>query len=137
MIVFQNSLITLTQIPDSDILTVTWTNTEPYSLVKAEQSIREVVLEINKLNFQNLLIDASGADMVMDGAAFRNILTDFVSALRQTGIKKVARIITSDLSREKENTSIRSEQTLPFQIYDISNREKALMWLLDKEETKE
>jgi len=134
MIVFQNSLITLTYIPDSEILTVTWTNTEPYPSVKAEQSIQEVIAEIDKFNCSGLLIDASGADVAMEDAAFRTTLNNFISALSQTPVKKVARIITSDHSREGSNISSRSEKTLPFQIYDISNREQAIRWLKESNE---
>ena len=137
MIVFQNSLITLTYIPDLDILTVTWTNTEPYPSAKAQQSIQEVITEINKFNCSRLLIDASRANAAMDNAAFRSILTNFLSALSQTAIKKVARIITSDLSREKSHIAFRSEKALPFQIYDISNREQAFIWLLKSNETED
>lgn len=114
---------------DTNILMVTWTNSTPYDLVEVQQSIEKVIETINKHQCRKLLIDASEANLPVDDEAITTALTDFAIKLGETGIKKLARIITSDQAREVRVQSIRDKVSLPFQIYDISNREQALHWL--------
>ena len=129
MIAFQNRLLSLNIIEDEDILVVTWTNSVPYDAAELQDSINKVIETIIKFHCRKLLIDASEASMAMEDEAIRATLVDFAKQLGKTGIKKMARIITSDQSREARVQSIRDEVSLPFQIYDISNREQAIKWL--------
>jgi hypothetical protein len=129
MIAYQNRLLTLTFMEDTDILMVTWTNSAPYDLVEVQQSIDKVIETINKYECRKLLIDASEANLPVEDEAITTALTDFAIKLGETGIKKLARIITSEQAREVRVQAIRDKFKLPFQIYDISNREQALHWL--------
>ena len=129
MIAFQNRLIALTYLKDADILIVTWSDSAPYDTDEIQQSIDKVIETIVQFNCPKLLIDASAANMEMDDATIKITLTDFAEKLGKTGLKKLARIITNDQTRETRVQQIREEVSLPYQIYDISNREQALRWL--------
>ena len=108
---------------------VSWTNTTPYDMVEIQHSFDKVIETINKHKCRKLLIDASVANLPVDDETISATLTNFAIKLGETGIEKLARIITSDQAREERVQTIRDKITLPFQIYDISNREQALHWL--------
>ena len=129
MIAYQNRLLFLTIIEDEGILVVTWTDSVPYDAAELQASIDKVIETINKFEIRKLLIDASEATMAMDDETIRIALVGFAKQLGKTGVKKLARVITSDQTRETRVQSIREEVSLPFEIYDISNREQALKWL--------
>lgn len=126
---YQDRLITLSWMEDVDILSVTWSESVPYNTSEIEQSIDKVIETIKNYNCKKLLIDASEAHFLSDDELLRITLTDFGTKLSKTGIEKVARIITSDQTREARIQTIRTEVSFPFKIYDISNREQALHWL--------
>jgi hypothetical protein len=129
MIAFQNQFITLSYLEEADILIVSWSNSAPYTAVEIENTFDKVIETINKYHCRKLLIDASEANMSMENKEISTALTNFAVKLGETGIEKLARIITSNQSREEGVQSIRSKISLPFQIYDISNREQAIHWL--------
>lgn len=129
MIAYQDRLLFLTVIEEEDILVVTWTDSVPYDAAELQRSIDKVIETLHKLHCRKLLIDASVARMAMEDEEIRGILVGFAQELAKLGLEKLARIITSDQSREARVQSIRDEVFLPFHIYDISNREQALKWL--------
>lgn len=129
MIAHQDRLLTISFIKESDILIVSWSDSRPYHAAELQQSIDKVIETITNYKCRKLLIDASEANLDMDDETIRIALVGFAKQLAQTGVQKVARIITSNHTRETRIQSIREEVTLPFQIYDISNREQALKWL--------
>jgi hypothetical protein len=131
MIVYQNSLITLTYFQEADILSVTWPNPKPYSSAEVQESITKVFETIKNYNCRKLLIDASGAEISMENEEFRRVLSDFVSELSNLGIQKLARIITSDLEREENISNFHNKLSIPYKFYDISNRQQALNWLME------
>ena len=129
MIAYQNRLLFLTIIEDENILVVTWTDSVPYDAAELQGSIDKVIETINKFQIRKLLIDASEATMAMEDEPIRIVLVGFAQQLSKLGLEKLARIITADQTREARVQSIRDEVFLPFQSYDISNREQALKWL--------
>ena len=133
MAVYQNRLITIIYREDTGILTVTWSNSKPYDLAEVQESIKKVIDTIKEYQCRKLLIDASVADVSMDDGVFKAILTQFVSELNQSGIQKLARIITSDQKREEQIQNIRNKLGVSYEFYDISNREQALKWLIDSD----
>ena len=108
---------------------VSWSNSSAYDVLEFRQSIDKVIETINNYHCRNLLIDASEAIISLEDEALAAALSDFATKIGQTGIKKVARIITSSQIREEKVQAIRDEIVLPFEIYDISSREQALHWL--------
>lgn len=127
--IYQNRLITITYLEEVDILIVSWHTQEPYDAAELHQTIEKVIELINNYHCKKLLIDASEANFSIEDDAVNAALTDFAYKLRETSIRKLARIITADQSRERGVQAIRDKISLPFHIYDISNREQALNWL--------
>ena len=108
---------------------VSWSNSSAYDVLEFRQSIDKVIETIKNYHCRNLLIDASEAIIALEDEVLTAALSDFATKIGQTGIKKVARIITSSQIREEKVQAIRDEIVLPFEIYDISSREQALHWL--------
>jgi hypothetical protein len=114
---------------DVDILSVIWSDAALHNADELQLSIDKVIETIENYKCRKLLIDATAAQLLMNNAILRDALTAFAVKLSKTGVEKVARIITSDQTREERVESIRNEIAFPFKIYDISNREQALHWL--------
>jgi len=129
VIVYQNSLITLTYAPETDILSVDWPNFEPYATLEIRESLLKLVEIVRNYDVKKLLIDASKANIGMNDDAYRAILLEFAGELEKTHIQKLARIKTQDPSREVKVTTLRSAMPFPYDFQNFSTEQEALAWL--------
>src|SRR5688572_29095886 len=101
MIVYENSLITLTFAPGTDILYANWSNLELYSALEVNQTLQKLIEAMVDYNVKNLLIDARKGTIGMSDDEYRKIVIDFFQELGKTHIEKLARVMTSDPLREE------------------------------------
>jgi hypothetical protein len=132
MILYQSSLITLEYDPATDILSVNWPDVQEVYIPALEKEANVLVETIKHYDVKKLLIDSSKAAVEVDEEAYQSFLVSFAHELMKTRLRKVARIGTTDQTREKlvnqtsEVTQI--SQAMAFQVFD--NKSKAQAWLL-------
>ncbi|MFC5270360.1 hypothetical protein ACFPIB_07060 [Adhaeribacter terreus] len=129
MIVYQNSLITIAYMADTDILSVDLASFEPYAALEIKEAIQIVVETLSNYKNKYLLLDASKISTTMPDADYREVINHFVSVIGQTNLQKVARIITSDPLREEVVYTMRENLFLPFQLHDFVSKDEAMHWL--------
>src|SRR5688572_29080852 len=129
MVVYENSLITLTFAPETDTLLATWTNAELYSSFEVKQTLEKLIEALNNYNIKNLVIDARQGNVGMGDDEYRTIVIDFLNALSRTPVQKFARVMTSDPLREEKIYTIRQKEVFPYEFEDFKTREDAFSWL--------
>jgi len=129
MVVYENSLITLTFAPETDTLLADWTNLELYSSLEVKQTVQKLIECLNNYNVKNLLINARKGNVGMNDDEYRAIVTGFLNELAKTNIKKLGRVMTSDPLREEKIYTLRQTEVFPFEFEDFRTREEALSWL--------
>ncbi|WP_157433425.1 hypothetical protein [Adhaeribacter aquaticus] len=137
MILFQNSLMVLDYSPATDILTVEWPNAHPYLLPEIKYTLQMLVDNLNNYHIKFLIIDASKTianHELMDSPDYKEMVTQFSIDLSKTRLKKSARIISFDNSREEKTQELTRNltQTIQFnyQFQSFTSREEAIKWLL-------
>ncbi len=129
MVVYENSLITLTYAPETDTLLAEWAVQDQYSLPEINQTLEKLVAIMCNYDVKNLLIDASKANFNLTNEDYRAIVEGLETAFGKTHIQRLARVTTSDPLREEKIYTIRKQVNLPYDFRDFKTKEDALKWL--------
>ncbi|WP_026461249.1 hypothetical protein [Adhaeribacter aquaticus] len=137
MILYQNSLMVLDYSPATDILTVDWPNAPLYLLPEIKYALQMLVENVKNYDIKFLLIDAGKTitnHELMDSPEYKEMVTQFSLDLNTTRLKKSARIISLDNSREEKTQELTRNltQTIQFnyQFQSFTSREEAINWLM-------
>jgi hypothetical protein len=126
--IIPNSLIKLDYDPTKDILFVEWPDFEYYSLSELQQILTNVLDTIRHYDINYLMIDARTTVIGISEADYDQIVTKFAQDLMQTRVKKVARLSTSDFTREKQVEYIREKIKLTVEFKTLETVDQALNW---------
>lgn len=135
MILFKNRLIILDYSPSMDVLSVEWPSVSAYDLPEVEQSLNTLVEHIRNYDVKRLLIDSTKAAIApeLDMVEYQAVVTEFAHKLIKTRLQKSARVMHTDLEREKISREIGEEVSkkanLKLENRNFSNRVEALAWL--------
>jgi hypothetical protein len=132
MIVFQNSLITLTYTPDTDILSVDWPDVEYDRLLEMQESLHKVIEVLKSYDVKKLLIDASTGTIRINYSEYQALIREFAMDLVQTRLQKIARVLPNDPERDESVVAIRKEMTTSIHYQDFKTKAAALRWLSDQ-----
>ena len=129
MVVYVNSLVTLTYAPESDTLSADWSDQEQFSLPEIKQTLEKLVEVMSNYNVKNLLIDASKANFNLTNDNYRDIIEYLEPAFKKTHLQKLARVMTSDPLREEKVYTIRQKINFPYDFRDFKTKDEAMKWL--------
>jgi hypothetical protein len=129
VLVYENSLVTLTFAPETDTLTAEWSDQENYSLPEVKQTLEKLIEAINNYDVKNLLIDASKANLNLTNENYRAFVEYLETAFGKTHIQKLARVKTFDPLREEKIYTIRQKVNLPYDFRDFKTKDEAIKWL--------
>lgn len=133
MILYQNSLMKMDYSPQTDILSVDWPSSDPYTLPEVKQTLNRLVEAIRNYDVKNLLLDSSKTKIGVSEAEYQFVIAQFQADLIKTRLQKIARIISVDVEREKRVEKMREENQSGIQLESFTSNAEALAWLTGKQ----
>ncbi|WP_207435534.1 hypothetical protein [Sabulibacter ruber] len=136
MIIYQSGLISLDYDPASDILYLQWPDVQEFLIPEIRQALRILVDHIKSYDIKYLLIDSSKASLEIPPEEYKDVLKEFGYNLSKTRLQKFARILTTNLNREKKVEEVKTEIAFPINLRSFSNKQEALAWLKERQQEK-
>jgi hypothetical protein len=100
MILFESHLIRLDYAPATDILTADLSSVYEFNLSDQREALRTLVTNVRHYDVKRLLMDSRKRIIQVDPEKYTALMTDFVLELGGTRLQKLARLHTSDTTRE-------------------------------------
>lgn len=136
MILFTNGFFQLEYDASIDVLCVVLPDMRVNALSEAERCFEIMVEHVQNYHVQNLLLDSSKAVVEVGNSEYNQLIYRVSMNLKQTRLKKVARIVSESTQLEMMAILVQGEvlESLPatYQIQNFTNQELALEWLTDK-----
>ncbi|RDV15832.1 hypothetical protein DXT99_07480 [Pontibacter diazotrophicus] len=133
MIIY-SGIVTLDYNPETGILTTTMPNVHEFGTEDVSFCLGLIIESIINYDIKKLLLDSSESVMEVEDEAYKAITLKFGIDMRETCLKKIARISTTDTEREKQadklSAELRLELNLPLEFKSFANRDEAMVWLL-------
>ena len=114
----------------SAILSVEWPTRKEPSISEVRQSLQVLVNYIRKYNIENLLLNESENVFLPHKAEYKLIVTQFKRALQSTRIKRVARVMTSQIEREEAIKNLIKILEPEVVLRNFNTRTAAIAWLV-------
>jgi hypothetical protein len=132
-VVLHDKIIRLDYNPATDILETSMPDVTRFMLSDVEMCLEVIVTNIRNYDTKKLLLDSSNSivDIDEDNEAYKAIAMKFGMDLMGTRLKKIARVESSDLTREAKSAEVRQHVNLPMEFRNFSNKADAMNWLLE------
>jgi hypothetical protein len=132
-----NGIITLDYNPTTDILLTSMPDVKQFTLPEVSFCLGLIVDNIRNFDIKNLLLDSSQSVVEIEEESYKAITSKFAVDLMSTRLQKIARVGTTDTSREEKSaklsTELKQELNLPIAFKNFSNQTEAMAWLLASE----
>ncbi|WP_018476260.1 hypothetical protein [Pontibacter roseus] len=136
MILFSNGFFQLEYDAPTDILSVALPDMSLAGLSEARRCFDIMLEHVKNYHVRNLLLDSSGASVQVSETEYNKLIYQVSMALKQTRLKKVARIVSSGPQLEEMAVRVQGQvlESPPsaYQIKNFTSREAALQWLSRK-----
>lgn len=126
--IIPNKLIKLDYDPTKDILFVEWPDFNYFSLAELHQILNNIVETIRHYDINYLMIDARTTVVSIKESDYNIIALNFAQELMKTRVKKVARLSTTDVNREKQVASLKIKSGLTVDLESFETVDEALEW---------
>ncbi|MBB6613031.1 hypothetical protein H7F15_18465 [Pontibacter sp. Tf4] len=134
MLLYQNSLITLTFDPANDVLDVAYPDLHDYLIPEIKNSINIILETIVNYNIKKMLLDASNTVVSIGHEESHEISMYLAKGLVRTCLQKVARVQSPNTVLEERSDKtiqvIENTLQLPFELQNFTTKEEALLWLI-------
>lgn len=127
--ILENTLIRLDYNPAKDLLYVEWPDYSIYSVSEFNHLLDKVLNTVKYYDISYLLIDARNTVDAIKEVDYMDGAIKFLEDLSTTRIKKVARLVTNSVVRERQIKEISSRTHLALEFQTFANMEVALSWL--------
>ena len=133
MILFQNSLVTLTYQPATDVLEVQYPDLHGYLLPEIKHTINILVDTIRNYDVKRVLLDSTKTVISVTAEESRNVTQWLAAGFITTRLQKVARLQSN--SEEVEQTAasniahVQQAHQLSFALKNFSDYNEAIAWL--------
>lgn len=134
MILFKNGFFQLDYDPSTDILFVTLPDMRQARLSEAKRCFEIMLDHVKNYHVHNLLLDSSKAAVEVGEKEYNKLIFQVSMELKQTHLKKVARVVSSILKLEEMAVRVQQQvlenQPKAYQIKNFTSKEQALKWFL-------
>jgi hypothetical protein len=135
MILEEDSLLQFSYEATTDILAVTFPDVVGTPLSQIKNSMQKLSHNVALFDVKKLLLDISSGVPGLDEAHYHELVLQFLEALRQSRLQKVARVIPQNPAREYLIEHVAEEMyqnlALPFQARSFHESSLAIAWLLE------
>ncbi|NEM99126.1 hypothetical protein [Pontibacter burrus] len=133
MILFQNSLVTLTYKPATDVLEVQYPDLHGYLLPEIRHTINILVDMIRNYDVKRVLLDSTKTEISVSAEESREVTQWLAVGFMTTRLQKVARLQSKSEAVEKTAASniahVRQVNQLPFAVENFLDYNDAITWL--------
>lgn len=141
MVIYEDALIYLDYDSKTDILWIKWPDLENEPMSEVRPAINRILETIKAYRVKNLLIDTKDTKTNIPEDEFKVMAKEFVLGLADSDIKKIARVIYAEPTREIR-AKILMEQLTAWLAPEFENREftdikSAFDWLENGKEKNE
>lgn len=137
MLLHKDGLIELKYEVANDILTMDWPDLTGFTMPEINYSIRKLIDTLRHYDIKYLLVNSQQSSVSeLTRTEYQRVLMNFVQQLMTTRLQKLARISTTDTSRENVVDGIAEvalvKLGIKFEFRNFQNTDAALGWLRDK-----
>lgn len=133
MILFQNSLVTLTYKPATDVLEVQYPDLHGYLLPEIKHTVNILVDTIRNYDVKRVLLDSTKTVISVSPEESRNVAQWLAAGFATTRLQKVARLQSKSEVVEKTAANniahVQQVLQLPFALENFSDYHEAIAWL--------
>jgi hypothetical protein len=126
-------IITLDYNPVTDVLVSEMPNPKQFGLSEVSFCLGLIVENVRNYDIKNLLLDSSKSTVDLEDEAYKAISIQFAKDLFSTRLQRIARVSTTDASREEKaaklTTELKQELKLPMQFKNFTSQAEAMQWL--------
>ncbi|MFC6997777.1 STAS/SEC14 domain-containing protein [Rufibacter roseus] len=130
--ILENTLIKLDYNPAKDLLFVEWPDQNTYSLYEFNHLLEKVLNTVKYYDISYLLIDARQTVDAITEIEYMDAAIKFLEDLSHTRVKKVARLVTDNINRERQIKEISNKTNLSLEFQTFASLEVAQSWLVSK-----
>jgi hypothetical protein len=112
------------------ILSVEWPTMKEPSISEVRQALQVLVNYVRKYNIENLLLNESENVFIPNKAEYKLIVNQFKRALLSTNLKRVARVVTSQVEREEAIKNLIKMLEPEVVLKNFNTRTAAIAWLV-------
>lgn len=128
-----NGIIILDYDPSTDILISSMPDIQAFSLSEVSFCLERIVESVTSYDIKHLLLDSSKSVVQIGNEEYQAVALQFGMSLMETGLKKVARVGTTDALREEKSArttqELGAELQLPIAFRNFTSQQEAIDWL--------
>lgn len=129
MILFESSLIRLDYAPATDILTADLSATYEFYYLEVREALNTLVDTARHYHVKRILMDSRKRIVQIEEEKYAALMREFMLALQNTRLQKLARLHTGITSRENIAKALQEASQFPFTLTTFTTKEQALLWL--------
>ncbi|RDV11904.1 hypothetical protein DXT99_23660 [Pontibacter diazotrophicus] len=131
-----SGIINLNYDPVSDVLVTSMPDVRQFGMSEVSFCLGLIVDNIRNYDIKKLLLDSSESMIEVENEAYKAIVLQFGMDLMKTRLKRIARVATTNATREESSAKlsgeIRQELNLPIEFKNFIDKTEAMDWLLEK-----
>ncbi|TPE41078.1 hypothetical protein [Pontibacter mangrovi] len=136
MILFDNSIITISYDPVTDLLEAAYPDLHASHLSEITFYMDKLVETVKHYDIKRVLLNSSSTHVFVSGPASQQVAAYLAAGLAQTRVRRVARVSSPNEAVEEIAQAnleyIRQALSLPFALKSFTDSKQATKWLLEE-----